>query len=77
MVGRSASVISEKSFGDADVHAGLTSGSQIELSRRSQHRAMILVRFAIGMLAFTLIACAISYSSAESEPRAGSAVYSD
>jgi hypothetical protein len=38
---------------------------------------MILVRFAIGMLAFTLLACAISYSSAESEPRAAPAVYAD
>jgi len=31
---------------------------------------MILVRFAIGLLALTLLAGAISYSSAESEPRA-------
>jgi hypothetical protein len=38
---------------------------------------MILVRFAIGMLAFTLLACAISYSSAESESRAATAVYAD
>jgi hypothetical protein len=34
---------------------------------------MILVRFAICMLALTLLAGAVSYSSAESEPRAATA----
>ena len=38
---------------------------------------MILVRFAIGMLALTLLAGAISYSSAESEPQTGAEVYTD
>jgi hypothetical protein len=30
---------------------------------------MILVRFAISMLAFALLACAVSYSAAEGEQR--------
>jgi hypothetical protein len=38
---------------------------------------MILVRFAICMLALTLLAGAISYSSAESEPQTATAVSED
>jgi hypothetical protein len=38
---------------------------------------MILVRFAICMLALTLLAGAISYSSAESEPQTTAAVSED